>query len=157
MYIMGIDPSLNKIGWAIIKVEHRRVAAIASGTIKPSTRLELADKLAIITTDVEQLINEYSPQYLAIEKMFVNRNCASSIRFSHARGAILATCARLNMIVDEYFPNTIKSVVSGNGHASKAQVHYMVTQLVRGAQPQNSDEADALAIAYTSLVHKGLA
>jgi crossover junction endodeoxyribonuclease RuvC len=53
----------------------------------------------------------------------------------------------------EYKPNLIKKTVVGVGHAEKDQVTHMIKLIISGTPDlKNSDEADALAVAYTCSV-----
>jgi crossover junction endodeoxyribonuclease RuvC len=66
---------------------------------------------------------------------------------SHMRGIALLVAAQHEIPVGEYSPREIKQAVVGSGAASKDQVKFMVTALLRLSETPSEDEADALAVA----------
>jgi crossover junction endodeoxyribonuclease RuvC len=84
---------------------------------------------------------------VAVESVFTQRNARSALVLGQARGAILAACGLARIEVAEYAPAQIKSAVTGNGAADKAQIQKMVALLIGGTQRFATDEADALACA----------
>ena len=62
--------------------------------------------------------------------------------------------AERGMVVAQYSPSAVKSVVAGDGRADKAQMQSMV-QLLLGlsAPPKPADAADAAALALCHLAH----
>ena len=68
----------------------------------------------------------------------------------HARGVVLLAGAKAGLDVAEYPPAEIKKAVAGNGAATKHQVQFMVTQLLRlRTPPEPLDAADGVAVALT--------
>jgi crossover junction endodeoxyribonuclease RuvC len=65
-------------------------------------------------------------------------------------GALLALAHERGIPVSLRTPSEVKAAVTGHGRASKAQVGFMVQQILGLAQlPQPADAADALALAIT--------
>ena len=82
----------------------------------------------------------------------------SLIVLAQARGALLATLATREVVIEEYSPAEVKSAVTGNGRADKAQVAAMVTRLLRLTEiPRPADAADALALAICHVWRGGAA
>ena len=46
--ILGLDPSLSSTGWGVIEVENNKLRYVADGFIPTSTKMPLADRLAVI-------------------------------------------------------------------------------------------------------------
>lgn len=61
-----------------------------------------------------------------MEEVFINKNPRSSISLCYARGVLLLTLNTMNIQVFEYSSNYVKKSITGNGHAKKEQVHFMV-------------------------------
>lgn len=155
MKILGIDPGMNRIGWAVLdKARDNSIKYIGSGLIKTDTKDEKTKKLAYIFTEVEKIILEYKPEIVSIEEVFVNTNARSSLILGFARGAILASIGVNNLQALEYAPNTIKKTIVGNGKAEKEQVMKMLKLVIPNIKFSSSDEADAIAIAYTGIVSR---
>jgi crossover junction endodeoxyribonuclease RuvC len=71
----------------------------------------------------------------------------------HARGVVLLAGAQAGSEVHEFPPAEIKKTVVGSGAATKEQVQFMLTRLLRlKAVPAPSDAADGVAAALTYLM-----
>lgn len=150
MIVLGIDPALTKLGWAVIAKESAKLKYLASGTIKTNSKDEIHNRLAFINSTLEKVILEYQPSMAAIEETFVNTNNVTSLKLGYARGAIMSLIGRYGLDLREFKPNTIKKTVTGHGHAEKDQILHMIKLLLPGTSLiTSSDEADAVAIAYT--------
>jgi len=111
-------------------------------------RKPLIQRLCILYDEITKVLDEYKPDYAAVETMFFGKNIQGIFSLGHARGVILLALAKQKINIMEYSPREVKKAVTGNGNASKQQVRYMVTQLLPIIQKQlTSDAADALAIA----------
>jgi crossover junction endodeoxyribonuclease RuvC len=74
----------------------------------------------------------------------------------HARGVILLAARQAELPIHEYPPAEIKKAVVGTGAATKEQVQFMLTRLLRlKSVPTPSDAADgvAAALAYCMGAH----
>ncbi|MGV3279051.1 crossover junction endodeoxyribonuclease RuvC [Rickettsiales bacterium LUAb2] len=149
MKILGIDPGLRFTGWGIIQKEGNNISYIASDVISPTVKLSTSERLATLHTKILEVLQQYNPDCVIIEKTFVNNNNVSSLKLGEARGVVVMTPALKNIEVIEYAPNTIKKVVTGAGHANKEQVQKMVQMVLPkiNLQQQKQDVSDALAIA----------
>lgn len=144
--ILGIDPGSRKTGFGIINYVSGRSEYITSGVIKlPGT--ELPERLRIIFENVTQLVEEYCPQELAIEQVFMAKSAGSALKLGQARGAAIVACVAQQMPVSEYSARQIKQSVVGTGAASKEQVQHMVKTLLKLPAAPAEDAADALAAA----------
>lgn len=150
MIILGIDPSINNVGYGIIKLNsYNSINYLASGVIKTTNCDLLHIRLAIIVKGIEELIAKYNPLAIGMEEVFINTNAQSSIKLCHARGAIMSVIGKENMIFKEFAPNKIKKILTGSGHADKLQMIHMIKLVVKNvAASITNDEADALAVAY---------
>lgn len=154
MIILGIDPAISRTGWGVISCIGNRLEYLASGAIDTSAQDLLVARLAIISSQIENIISNFKPDLVAMEEVFVNKNPLSSLKLSHARGAIMAMVGRADIPLLEFAPNKIKKTIVGVGKAEKAQVIHMINILMPSAKIVKSDEADALAVAYTGWVYK---
>jgi crossover junction endodeoxyribonuclease RuvC len=155
MRIIGIDPGLNKIGWAILdKEKNGSINYIASGCITTSSKDEISVRLAHIHNSTHEIINLYSPKTASIEEVFVNSNAKSSLHLGFARGAIIACIGVNKLSLQEFAPNNIKKTLTGAGKADKTQIQKMINLLLPKATFKTEDESDVIAIAYTGLVSK---
>ena len=148
MRILGIDPGLAIVGWAVLESERGSLRPIAFGAIRTPAHTDIESRLAIIKCDLEEIIDKYKPEEMAIEELFFNTNITTGIAVAEARGVILCTAFLKGVKISEYTPLQVKQAVVGYGKAEKHQVISMVTAILRlKSPPKPDDTADAVAIA----------
>ena len=147
MYILGIDPGLQKTGWGIISSRGTSLQFKACGLIRTKPAEALSSRLALIHHELVHIIKAHRPDSAAVEETFVNKNPASALKLGQARGVALAVPALHGLEVAEYSANKIKKSIVGTGHAEKAQVCMMIARLLPSCGRITEDEADALAVA----------
>ena len=146
MIILGIDPGSHICGYGILQLENNRIVAAGCDVIKIDSTLDLAERLSVIYTEIDQIIGEYKPDIAAVETIFYGKNIKSAFTLGHARGAILLALAQRKIKIVEYSPREVKKSVVGNGNASKEQVEYMVKKILKiDIKPETQDATDALA------------
>ena len=148
MLILGLDPGSVYTGWGVVRQTGSSLEAVAAGRVRLRTKDGLATRLAGLTEELEKLLDGYAPDAVVLESLFHGINPRSLIVLAQARGALLAVLGRRNIVATEYSPAEIKSAVTGNGRAAKAQVARMVALLLGldGTVPA-ADVTDALAVA----------
>ena len=144
--ILGIDPGLRITGFGIIEKNGSKLAYVVSGCIK-SGDSDLPDRLKTILAGLRQVIEAHQPRQVALEKVFVNINPASTLALGQARGTAICAAVDAGLPVSEYTALQVKQAVVGNGHAKKEQVQEMVKRLLGLAGAPSADAADALACA----------
>ena len=146
--ILGIDPGLRVTGYGVIHQDKQKFTYESSGTIKTTKQdLDLAARIKIIVTGIDEVIEKFSPNIVAIEKVFVNTNPQSTLLLGQARGAAIAAIVSKEINIYEYTALQIKKSVVGNGHADKLQVQTIVQRLLKFPSFPCSDSGDALACA----------
>lgn len=153
--IIGIDPGSRCTGFGVIDSDGLRHNYVTSGYINIKGD-ELPERLGFIFNAVSNVINQWQPQTMGVEQVFVNKNVDSALKLGQARGA--AICAGINAQLDvgEYTPRAIKKAVVGNGSADKEQIQQMMKLLLKLDFVPQSDEADGLAIALCHANHMHL-
>ncbi|MBU2966456.1 crossover junction endodeoxyribonuclease RuvC [Amphritea opalescens] len=146
MLILGIDPGSRITGYGIINTVGAKNEYVASGCIRLKGD-ELAVRLAQIYAGVTQLIEQFCPQEMAIEQVFMARNPDSALKLGQARGVAIVAGANQGLEVAEYAARKVKQAVVGNGSAEKSQVQHMVKSILKLPGLPQADAADALAIA----------
>jgi crossover junction endodeoxyribonuclease RuvC len=155
MIFLGIDPALRTTGYAFLKKDGNNIIYISSGIINTG-KLDMPLAIAKIMGEVNSIAIQFSPCVASMEKIFINKNPESSIKLSHARGAIMGVLAQNKILIEEYAPNFIKKAITGAGKADKEQMKQMINMLLPGHNFSQYDEIDAIAIAYTSILHHNL-
>ncbi len=146
--ILGIDPGLRHTGCGILAREGKNIQYLDSGTIDTTAKMAFPDRLVKIYTELEKVISQYNPDAMAVEQSIYAQNVSVALKLGHARGMAILVAARHNLEIGEYPPKKIKSSVTGNGNASKEQVKFMVSNLLKITPNMLSfDSSDALAAA----------
>lgn len=126
--------------------------------IRTPARAPLAERLNEIYDGVCEVIQRHNPDAIAVEDVFYAHNVRTTVVLGHARGVILLAGQRAGLAIHEYPPATIKKTVVGRGAATKEQVQFMVTRLLRlKSPPQPADAADGVACALTCLLSANIA
>lgn len=152
MFVWGIDPGLSRCGYAVLDTGRRTPRPVAMGVLTTPPGDDTPQRLAAIAADVEELLVEYPPDEVAIERILFSVNVNTAIGVAQAAGVVMAAAFRNGATVTEYSPNEIKQAVTGDGAADKAQVEYMVRRMLGIETPiRPVDAADAAAIALCHL------
>jgi crossover junction endodeoxyribonuclease RuvC len=144
--ILGLDPGSQRTGYAVVEIRGARISYLVSGAIRAEGE-SLAERLQEVFAGVDRLAQEFRPDEVAIERVFMHRNADSALKLGQARGAALSATFVVRPRVFEYAPREVKLAVVGTGSAQKDQVQLMVKRLMNISGPLAEDAADALAIA----------
>ena len=148
--ILGIDPGSQRTGIGIIDVDpggrvlhvhHQPLVLLGEG--------DFAARLKRLLHGLATLVDEYQPQEVAIEQVFVGRSADSALKLGQARGAAISAVVLRDLPVSEYAAREVKLAVVGTGGADKAQIQHMVSAMLGLSGRVQADAADALAIALT--------
>ncbi len=148
---MGVDPGSRICGYGVITPDGRYVT---SGKLVLSAGQPLHVRLRELHEGLIEVIEEFTPFEVVVEKVFFAKNVKSALSLGHARGIVLLSAAERGVDVFEYSPLEVKKAVTGYGRAVKSQVQAMVKSVLRLEHELSSDSADALALA---LCHKNRA
>jgi crossover junction endodeoxyribonuclease RuvC len=150
---IGIDPGTGTTGYGVVGLTHiGEFALLACGVIRTPPRIAMHLRLQELFNDLRDLIDEFRPQALAVEKLFFGRNVTTAISVGQARGIVLLTAALAQVEVAEYTPAEVKQAIAGYGNAEKRQVQEMVQRILDlPAIPRPDDAADGVAIAVCHL------
>lgn len=153
MRIIAIDPGYERLGVAVLeKLPKQKEILLYSACVQTLKSLPHAERLLKIATEVRKVIDEFEPEALAIETLFLAVNQKTVMPVAEARGAVLVEAARADLLVYEYTPLQIKIAVTGYGKSDKRQVTEMVKKLiVIPTQKRLDDEYDAIAVGLTCL------
>jgi crossover junction endodeoxyribonuclease RuvC len=150
--ILGIDPGTARMGYGIVDEEGFGLKPVSYGLVSTQPGQPLAQRLVQIYYQLNQLLDSYQPEAVAIEELFFNKNVTTAIAVGQARGIALLVAATRELEIFEFNPMQVKLSLTGQGRAQKEQVSFMVCRLLGLAEaPQPDDVTDALAIAICGL------
>ncbi|GHV09309.1 crossover junction endodeoxyribonuclease RuvC [Campylobacterota bacterium] len=149
MIIMGIDPGSAKCGYALLRLEQRKMSMIEAGLIKIASRT-LCEQIAEMIEGFDLILKKNAIDEVAIEDIFFAHNPKTTIKLAQFRGAILLKLIQDLGVFHEYTPLQVKKAVTGKGKAAKEQVAYMVKILLGIKQEiKPLDITDAIAVSIT--------
>lgn len=148
MRILGIDPGYAIVGYGIIEFKNGFFFPINYGAITTKPNDSFYNRLKIIHDEVAGIIEKYTPDTSAVEKLYFQNNHKTAIDVAQARGVTLLALKQNGIPIFEYTPLQVKTTVTGYGKAQKRQVMMMTQRLLKLKEiPKPDDAADALAIA----------
>lgn len=154
MRVLAIDPGYGRCGVAVVERIAGKEELLHSDCIETSPQDDFIERLAVVADACARLMEEYTPDAFALEKLYFQKNQKTAMRVAEVRGALIETAARHETPVHEYTPGQVKSAVGGSGNADKRAVATMVRALLHVTKNiRHDDEYDAIAIALTHLAH----
>ena len=148
--ILGIDPGTTVMGYGVIKTcGKNHVELIVLGVIDLKKHGDHYLKLKTIYERVQQLVDEYIPDDVAIEAPFFGKNVQSMLKLGRAQGVAMAAALSRSVPIFEYAPRKIKLAITGQGSASKEQVAIMLQSILKTKcfDTSTPDATDGLAAA----------
>ena len=158
MLILGIDPGTANTGYGVVRGGGAaQPTLVECGVIRTRARDPLPARLREIYEGVRELLDRHRPDAVSVEDVFYAKNVRTTVVLGHARGVILLAAEQAGLAVNEFAPSEIKKAVVGTGAATKEQVQFMLTRLLRlKSVPQPADAADGVAAALACLMGAAL-
>lgn len=152
MIILGIDPGTTSIGYALLEKKEGVLVLKECGLVKGGGLTESG--LRNIHAQITNLIRQWKPAMLSVEKLFFAKNVKTAIAVAQVRGAILLTASLSQTRLCEYTPLEVKKAVTGHGRADKVEIEKILRMSVRGVGELRAkdDVFDAIAIALTAFL-----
>ena len=149
--ILGIDPWVRKLGYALIDDELKIVdSGILLQHQKSPTRQNQFERMSQIYDFFLAMIDQYPIKKIAMEKLFFTKFNQNNAEFVFGiRGILLMLAVKRWIEIKEFTPIELKKFITGNGKAEKILVQKTVMKLFRLKElPEYNDAADALGLAY---------
>lgn len=157
MTVLGLDPGIERLGYAVLKSQSSAPEVLSYGLISTSPRTEKHLRLHQIWQDIGELVEKFKPDTLALESLIFAKNVKTGLVVSEVRGVLLLAGATFQLRVLEFTPLQVKTRLTGYGRANKAQMQNAVRMLLSLREtPRPDDVADALAIALCGIYHQEL-
>ena len=147
--VLGIDPGLTRCGVGIVDVTpDRRARLVAVTVLRTPPDLALERRLLALGSGIAELLDEYQPQAVALERVFAQHNVRTVMGTAQASGVALHAAAARGLAVGLHTPSEVKAAITGYGSADKQQVGAMVARVLGLDEvPKPADASDALALA----------
>lgn len=152
MIILGIDPGIGRMGYALIKSESGKAVLTECGCITTEPHSPEPERLLEIKKDLDSIIRKWKPDTLCIESLYFAANSKTAMSVGQARGVAIVTAAERKMQIIEMTPLQVKIAITGYGKAEKKQVQKMLLSILKLKKvPKPDDAADAAAIAWAGI------
>ncbi len=146
--ILGIDPGTTIMGYGLVDASCSDLKIISMGVIDLRKIKDHYLKLSYIYDRTKMLVEQYTPDELAIEAPFFGKNVQSMLKLGRAQGVAMAAALSYKIPIYEYAPLKVKLSITGNGNASKEQVAGMLVKMFNiENEPSFYDATDGLAVA----------
>lgn len=147
--VLGVDPAVaGATGYGVIEWAGASATLLRFGALKLPAKATFAARLREVHRAIADLVEEFSPNAVAVESVFTALNMKTALRLAEIRGVVLLAAAQASIPAFSYSPREVKASVAGYGAASKQQMQQMVSSLLRlTSVPEPADAADALAVA----------
>ena len=145
--ILGVDTSIRSSGVGVLVSDGATHHVPLYGVVNNPPKRPHSECLVHLAGRVEELLDEFSPDAVAIEGVFHSKNARTAMVLGQARGAVITVVARRQIPVYEYAPRLVKKAIAGFGGAGKDQMARSVRMLLNLDEEPQNDAADALAIA----------
>lgn len=147
--ILGVDPGSLFTGFGALRINaDGELHVVSCGVIQPPHKLEFNERIGIIASEFEFLLEKLQPEVTVIERVFLGKNADSAFKLGHARGITVAASIRAGCEVVEYATRAVKKGITGSGSATKEQVQIVLYSALGLAGKTRADASDALALAY---------
>ena len=138
--ILGVDPGTNILGYAVLDTVNDQLHLVQMGVINLSKCKDHQTKLKEIYLQLQEVIECFQPETMAIESPFFGKNVQSMLKLGRAQGVSIAAAITMGLVIEEYSPKMIKQSVTGNGNATKEQVAAMLDIKVHTVDHANTVE-----------------
>jgi crossover junction endodeoxyribonuclease RuvC len=150
--ILACDPGYDRLGVAVITGSVHENKLLFSTCLLTDKKDDIATRLGFLHTELRNIIEEYKPNAIAVEKLFFSNNKTSALAVAESRGMILALAGSMDIPVIEHSPADVKIAVTGYGNATKKDVIMMTKKLISGIDEKAlDDEYDAVALSICAL------
>lgn len=152
MRVLGVDPGLTRCGLGVVEGRPGRASLVAVGVVRTPSDAEPGERLVFLESELDRWMERFTPEVVAIERVFADVNVQSVMTTAHATAIALLTASKRGIPVAFHTPTEVKASVTGTGRAEKAQVGSMVARILGlNETPRPADAADALALAICHL------
>lgn len=142
-YLYAFDLSMDCTGVCIFDMDTQEVVKVTS--IQTNKKQSHGQRLRVIAKRLEELMEEYPPHTVAIERGFS--------RFNTSTQVIYRVHGLVNYMFDKYKqayypPKSVKEAIL-RGNATKKQVQDTINKNYPDVKFENEDESDAFAVGLT--------
>lgn len=149
--ILGIDPGVRKLGFALISKDLRIIDSwILLQDQKNPSRKDQFHRMSQIFDFFQEMFQKNKIEKICMEKLFFTKYNQNNAEFVFGiRGILMMLAIKNGAALQEFSPIELKKFITGNGKAEKLLVQRTVMKIFKLQEmPEYNDAADALGLAY---------
>ncbi len=148
--VVAIDPGYDRCGVAILQKKiGEKEHLLFSTCIETDKKDIFNNRLYTVLSEIKKIIEIYTPDFFAIEKLFFSNNKKTAMNISELKGALIYLAKTKNLPILELHPNQIKLAITGDGKSDKSQMVKMIQLITGFTDKKRDDEYDAIAAGIT--------
>ena len=151
MIILGVDPGFTISGFSLIKKSESQIILLDCGFLSLTSKQSIPKRIEQFHNFYLKKIIDNSVTHISLETPFLGKNAANFLKLGYLRGILQLLASQNNLQLLEFAPRYIKQKISGYGHANKAQVANIISNIFPKLKSQSNklkeDTTDAIAIA----------
>jgi crossover junction endodeoxyribonuclease RuvC len=157
MRVLAFDPGYERLGVAVVEKQNGKEILIHSECVRTSATLTFPERLKLLGSAAEALIEAHAPTAISLEDVYFAKNEKTAMKIAEVRGMLTYIAAARGLPLYQYTPLQVKVAITGHGQSDKRAVAMMVSRLVvlpvlqASAPKRLDDELDAIAVGLTCL------
>src|SRR5690606_31220218 len=104
MKVLAVDPGYDRLGVAVMEKEDGLEKLIFSACILTDKKTTLPERIGELGLAFERLMQEFTPEQVAIETLFFNKNQKTAVAVAEARGVVIFLARKYGAFVREFGP-----------------------------------------------------
>ena len=125
--MLGVDPGTINMGYGVLDDSDAGPSLVSCGVLKAPSSRPIPERLHKLYNGLRELIEQYSPDEVAVEEPFVHKSVRSAMLIGQANAVALLAAAQAGSGVFQYSPRLVKMTVTGHGGSDKEQVREMIS------------------------------
>lgn len=84
MIVLGIDPGYAIVGYGVVKMKNNRYRTLEHGAVTTKAGTDFNRRLEIIYDGIAQVLAQYHPDAVSVEKLYFSNNKTTGIGVAEA-------------------------------------------------------------------------
>ena len=154
MKILGIDPGINNLAFALLEIKNGSYELKDWETLNTKKCKNLIEKLTYLFNRLKETVTKFKPDIIGIEDTFAKTYPRAGSTLAQAQAIALLVAGLHNIPVKTYHPSEIKKFFTQYGKAQKEDIYHILNLFFKEKivnfnfeLKPDSHKIDALAIA----------
>ena len=99
MIVLGIDPGYAIVGYGVVEMKNNRYRTLEHGAVTTKAGTDFNRRLEIIYDGIAQVLAQYHPDAVSVEKLYFSNNKTTGIGVAFSRHDTRGLAAQLTEVV----------------------------------------------------------